>query len=185
MRISAGVRFDIVVTDRPDHDWAACIRVWYPKCLCCLVTRPHRQSRLGNAMLRLILDKLLPYCNAFPAQRSVIVLYNASIHVNPRIEEVIKAHGCEVRYLPPYSPDFNPIEVSFSVSKAWVRRHQDTLWPTFPGTFGGYLRYAVRRSRCDRFAHIHFRHSAYGRYIFEEDTRAKQATCKIRNRGGG
>ena len=123
----------------------------------------------AEAMLRWILDELLPHCNAFPAQRSVIILDNASIHVNPRIEEVIKAHGCEVPYLPPYSPDFNPIELSFSILKAWVRRHQDTLWPTFAGTFGDYLRYAVRRSRCDRFAHKHFRHSALGRYIFEED----------------
>jgi len=96
---------------------------------------------------------------------------NASVYVNPRIEEVIKAHGCEVRYLPPYSPDFNPIELSFSVLKAWVRRHQDTIWPAFSGNFGAYLRYAVRRSRCDRFAHEHFRHSANGRYIFEADIR--------------
>jgi len=123
----------------------------------------------ADAILRWILDDLLPHCNAFPAPRSVIVMDNASVHINPRIEEVIKAHGCEVRYLPPYSPDFNPIELSFSVLKAWVRRHQDTIWPAFPDTFGEYLRYAVRRSRCDRFAHRHFRHSASGRYIFEAD----------------
>jgi len=96
---------------------------------------------------------------------------NASVHVNPRIEEVIKAHGCEVRYLPPYSLDFNSIELSFNVLKAWVRRHQNTIWPAFPGNFGAYLRYAVRKSRCDRFAHKHFRHSANGRYIFEADIR--------------
>ena len=40
---------------------------------------------------------------------------NAAIHCNPRIEEAIRGYGCEVRYLPPYSPDFNPIELSFSV----------------------------------------------------------------------
>ncbi len=122
-------------------------------------------------MLRWILDELLPYCNAYPARRSVIVLDNASIHVNPRIEEIIKAHGCEVRYLSPYLSDFNPIELSFSVLKAWIRRHQNILWLIFPDTFGDYLRYAVRKSRCDRFAHEHFRHSAHGRYIFEKDIR--------------
>ncbi len=43
---------------------------------------------------------------------------NVSIHCNARIEELIISHECEVRYLPPYSPDFNPIELSFSVLKA-------------------------------------------------------------------
>jgi len=113
----------------------------------------------------------LPHCNVYPAPRSVIVMDNVSVHVNPRIEEIIKTYGCKIRYLSPYSPDFNPIELSFSVLKAWVRRHQDTIWPAFPGTFGEYLRYAVRRSRCDRFAHEHFRYSADGRYIFEADIR--------------
>ena len=77
----------------------------------------------AEAILRWILDELLPHCNAFPAHRSIVVMDNASIHINSRIEEVIKAHGCKVRYLPPYSPDFNPIELSFSVLKTWVRRH--------------------------------------------------------------
>ncbi len=72
-----------------------------------------------------ISDELLPHCNAFPAARSVIIMNNASIHCNARIEELITSHGCEVRYLPPYSSDFNSIELSFSVLKAWVRRQ---LW---------------------------------------------------------
>ena len=42
---------------------------------------------------------------------------NASIYVNPRIQEVIEAHDCQMRYLPPYSSDFNPIELTFSVLK--------------------------------------------------------------------
>ncbi len=42
---------------------------------------------------------------------------NASIHCNRRIEELIISHECEVRYLPFYSPNFNLIELSFSVLK--------------------------------------------------------------------
>lgn len=117
-----------------------------------------------------LLQQLLPLCNAFPATRSVIIMDNASSHTNPRIAEVIRAHGCEIRYLPPYSPDFNPIELSFSVLKAWVRRHFDTLWPVWEGSFGDFLSYAVERSRCDRFAKEHFKHSAGG-YLFEADIR--------------
>ena len=58
--------------------------------------------------------------------------------------------------------------------KAWIRRYFDQLWPTFEGNFGEFLRYAVARSRCDRFAREHFRHSAGG-YIFEADIRALEA----------
>ena len=40
----------------------------------------------------------------------------------------------------------------------------------FQGDFGSFLRYAVRRSRCDRFAREHFKHSAETEgYIFEAD----------------
>ena len=62
--------------------------------------------------------KLLPHCNAFPAPRSVFIMNNASIHCNARIKDAIQQAGCQVRYLSPYSPDFNPIELSFSVLKA-------------------------------------------------------------------
>jgi len=96
---------------------------------------------------------------------------NASVHVNSRIEKIIKAYDCEVRYLPPYSLDFNSIELSFSVLKAWIRRHQNTIWLAFLGNFDAYLRYAIRKSRCDRFAHKHFRHSVNERYIFEANIR--------------
>ena len=51
--------------------------------------------------------------------------------------------------------------------KAWIRRH-------FEGTFSDFLRYAVARSRCDRFTKKHFRHSAGG-YIFEADIRELEA----------
>lgn len=128
-----------------------------------------REGYFNNELIvEWLQDELLPLCNAYPAPRSVIIMDNAGSHTNPRITEVIQAHGCEIRYLPPYSPDFNPIELSFSVLKAWVRKHFDTLWPAWEGSFGDFLRYAVQRSRCDRFAIEHFTHSAGG-YLFEAD----------------
>jgi hypothetical protein len=99
----------------------------------------------GEAFFRWLADELLPLCSPFPAPKSVIIMDNASIHCNRRIEELITSHGCEVRYLPPYSLDFNPIELSFSVLKAWVRRHFEEIWPHFDGTFGDFLHYAVAK----------------------------------------
>ncbi len=105
---------------------------------------------------------------------------NASIHCNARIEELITSHGCEIRYLPPYSPDFNSIELSFSVLKAWVRRHFHEIWPSFEGFFDEFLHYAVARSRCDRFPRQHFKHSA-GDYIFEANIRTLERELKAGN----
>jgi transposase len=43
-------------------------------------------------------------------------------HKGPHVEELIKATGAELRYLPPYSPDMNPIEKAFSKLKAYLRK---------------------------------------------------------------
>ncbi len=83
-----------------------------------------------------------------------------------------------MRYLPPYSPDYNPIELTFSVLKARVRRHFQEIWPHFEGTFGDFLHYAVERSRCDRYPRQHFKHSGY---IFEADIRALERELEVGN----
>ena len=118
-----------------------------------------------------LIDRLLPLCNEYPGERSIIVLDNVSVHVDPRIIEAIQAKGCLVKYLPPYSPDYNPIEVTFSVLKAWMRRHFEAFRHVFQDDFEGFLRHAIENSGCDRFAVEHFRHSAAG-YIFDGEIEA-------------
>ena len=113
----------------------------------------------GESYYRWIVDELLSYYNPFPDPRNFIVMDNVAIHVNPRIEEAIRQHEYEIRYLPPYSPDFNSIELTFSVLKAWIRRHFHQVWPHFDGSCGEFLRYAIRRSHCDQFARRHFNHT--------------------------
>ena len=62
----------------------------------------------------------------------IVVMDNLSSHKAPRIRELIEAAGATLLYLPPYSPDFNPIEKMFSKLKAWLRkaaeRTLDDLW---------------------------------------------------------
>lgn len=53
---------------------------------------------------------------------SVLVLDNASIHKGGAIEQLATRAGCRVLYLPPYSPDLNPIEMVWSFVKRLVRR---------------------------------------------------------------
>lgn len=52
----------------------------------------------------------------------VVVMDNLGAHRGHRIRELIEARGCELLFLPPYSPDFSPIEEAFSKVKALLRK---------------------------------------------------------------
>lgn len=52
----------------------------------------------------------------------IVVMDNLSAHKGEKVRELIEAKGCEVLYLPPYSPDLNPIEEAFSKMKAILRK---------------------------------------------------------------
>ena len=51
----------------------------------------------------------------------VIVLDNLKVHHQPEVRAAIEAAGAWVRFLPPYSPDFNPIEQAFAKMKDFLR----------------------------------------------------------------
>lgn len=53
----------------------------------------------------------------FPGPNSVLVLDNCAIHTSQAVRDAIEDAGCILEFLPPYSPDFNPIEESFSCSE--------------------------------------------------------------------
>ena len=65
-------------------------------------------------------------------QGDTVVMDNLSSHKGPRVREMIEAAGASLLYLPPYSPDFNPIENAFAKLKALLRkaaeRTVDGLW---------------------------------------------------------
>lgn len=52
----------------------------------------------------------------------VVVVDNLSAHKGGRVREIVEGAGCELLYLPPYSPDLNPIEEAFSKVKGLLRR---------------------------------------------------------------
>jgi len=55
-------------------------------------------------------------------RKGQVVMDNLSAHKGERIRELIEERGCELIYLPSYSPDFNPIEEAFSKIKGLVRK---------------------------------------------------------------
>ena len=65
------------------------------------------------------------------APGTTIVLDNLSVHRSPDVRTIIEGAGCHLRFLPAYSPDFNPIELAFSKLKTHLRgvgsRTHDTL----------------------------------------------------------
>ena len=52
----------------------------------------------------------------------VVIMDNVAFHKSMRVEEIIKERGAWVLFLPPYSPDLNPIELVFSKLKALLRK---------------------------------------------------------------
>ena len=62
----------------------------------------------------------------------IVIMDNLSSHKGQAIRDVIEAAGADLLFLPPYSPDFNPIENLFAKIKALLRKEAartiDTLW---------------------------------------------------------
>ena len=62
----------------------------------------------------------------------IVVMDNLSSHKRPRVRELVEAAGSQLLYLPPYSPDLNPIEMIFSKIKQLLRslaiRTKSALW---------------------------------------------------------
>jgi transposase len=62
----------------------------------------------------------------------IVVMDNLSSHIGPKVRQAIQARGCQLLFLPAYSPDLSPIEEAFSKLKTFLRRvgartHED-LW---------------------------------------------------------
>ena len=86
----------------------------------------------------------------------IVIMDNLPAHKVKGVAEAIQARGAELRYLPPYSPDLNPIEQVFAKLKALLRkaavRSIDKLWDTI-----GLLIAAFPPTECNNYL-IHSGH---------------------------
>ncbi len=86
----------------------------------------------------------------------VVIMDNLSSHKRSRTRELIESAGAEVEFLPPYSPDLNPIEMIFSKVKQLLRslgcRTREALWASMQN---------VLDQVSDRDAQNCFRHCGY------------------------
>jgi transposase len=68
------------------------------------------------------IEQLLHHCGKWPEPKSVLVMDNASFHHSERIRQLCHDAGVKLLYLPPYSPDLNPIEEFFAEMKAFIKK---------------------------------------------------------------
>src|SRR5690606_32901188 len=59
----------------------------------------------------------------------IVVMDNLPAHKNDDVRQIIEAAGAQLRYLPPYSPDLNPIEMAFAKLKAHLRKAAERSIP--------------------------------------------------------
>lgn len=100
---------------------------------------------------------LLPKMQAFPGPRSVLVMDNCSTHHSKEVGLMCQQAGVVLEYLPPYSPDYNPIEQSFSTLKSWIRRNRSLATAAAGEQFGGFLHLAVMLSDVRKRARGYFK----------------------------
>jgi len=78
----------------------------------------------------------------------VVVMDNLSSHKRVRTRELIESAGAELRFLPPYSPDLNPIELVFSKVKQLLRslacRTREELWDSMQSILDAVTRRDAR-----------------------------------------
>jgi transposase len=71
---------------------------------------------------------------------------------------MIEAKGCKLEYLPPYSPDFNPIEFSFSVIKKLIKTRHKPRGEETPVEFANLIQDAGMSAITPGIARNQFRH---------------------------
>lgn len=90
------------------------------------------------------------------APDDIVVMDNLPAHKVNEVRKIIEATGAELRYLPPYSPDLNPIEQGFAALKAHLRKAKERTVPALYDRIGQLL---------DRFepaaCRNYFRNSGY------------------------
>ena len=92
-----------------------------------LAVEVRRGSVNGDVFYDFLRGELFPKMQPFPGPNSVAIMDNCSVHHVQEVKELAKQLGIVILYLPPYSPDYNPIEETFSYVKTYLRRHDELL----------------------------------------------------------
>lgn len=118
------------------------------------ITAPFVIDRpMNSAIFRAYLEQCL-----VPTLKTgdIVVMDNLSSHKSSEVREIIEAAGAKLLYLPPYSPDFNPIEQAFAKLKAHLRKAAERSIPALWDRIGSILD-TFSAAECQNF----FSHAGY------------------------
>ena len=112
------------------------------------------------ALFESFIEQLLQHCGRWPEPKSVLVMDNASFHHSDQVKQLCSNAGVKLLYLPPYSPDFNPIEEFFAELKCYIKK----AWPSYEKNpdqgFHNFLRKSVDNVGArQESTEGHFRHA--------------------------
>lgn len=109
-------------------------------------------SMTGEAFLAYVSQALAPTLK----RKDIVMMDNLGSHKVAGVKEVIESRGATLEYLPKYSPDFNPIEMSFSKLKAFLRKASKRTVPELCRSIGAFVP-TLSAKECRNY----FRHAGY------------------------
>ena len=89
----------------------------------------------GSVFLAYISQVLAPTLK----RGDIVIMDNLPAHKSTAVRQAIEAAGATLQFLPPYSPDFNPIEMAFAKLKALLRKAEARTIPTLWETVGSLI----------------------------------------------
>ena len=103
----------------------------------------------GEAFLAYVDQCLVPTLK----RDDIVVMDNVGVHKVEGVREAIEAASATLRYLPPYSPDLNPIELSYSAFKAFLRQCAERTEEALRRRIGQFVRRLQPEACANFFAH--------------------------------
>ncbi|GFF55645.1 transposase [Aspergillus lentulus] len=101
------------------------------------------QGSTDARMFEDFIEQFFHPCNRWPEPRSVIIMDNASSHQTERVKQMWLSAGVKLLYLPPYSPDLNPIEEFFSDLKQFIKRRWNECEENPGQGFDAFLEWCI------------------------------------------
>ncbi len=118
------------------------------------------QGSTDHELFEDFIEQLLHHCGRWPEPRSVLIIDKASFHHSERIDQMCLDAGVKLVYLPPYSPDLNPIEEFFAELKVFIRKNWKGYADNPEQEFGAFLEWCISvAGGRKQNAEGHFRHA--------------------------
>lgn len=174
--------------------WGACRTRHYKTCTAIAALRHDRLcapfvidgAMTGEMFLACVEKQLLPEL----APGDIVICDNLSAHKNPAVRKLLEEHRCQLRHLPAYSPDLNPIEQAFSKLKSDVRCACARQYEPLIHAAASFVRSFSAKLCKNLFAHANYtanqiENALAGRVRAREECRALAVAGGVCCGGGG